>query len=225
MTQFLSALAAARYGGWLTGVRTWVGSSQVEPKGGAFGSFRHGYADEISTCVDSALHHEAGFGSPPAQSEHRPGRSGADPSPCAFDWNGDLDRNRPTTMHQRLPKIELMQDLRAPTGTRGPRYALVAVAVALFGLLSMHGWGSHTGAHSVGATSQSAIAMIAASGAISHDHSGPAANEPDTSEPIVAGHQAGMSSEEPVDENGAGLLGLCLAVLTTDVRYGGSAGP
>lgn len=116
-------------------------------------------------------------------------------------------------MHQRLPKIELMQDLRAPTGTRGPRYALVAVAVALFGLLSMHGWGSHTGAHSVGATSQSAIAMIAASGAISHDHSGPAANEPDTSEPIVAGHPAGMSSEEPVDENGAGLLGLCLAVL------------
>ena len=116
-------------------------------------------------------------------------------------------------MHQRLPKIELMQDLRAPTGTRGPRYALVAVAVALFGLLSMHGWGSHTGAHSVGATSQSAVAMIAASGAISHDHSGPAANEPDTPEPIVAGHPAGMSSEEPVGENGAGLLGLCLAVL------------
>lgn len=133
--------------------------------------------------------------------------------PAPSDWNGDLDRNRPTTMHQRLPKIELMQDLRAPTGTRGPRYALVAVAVALFGLLSMHGWGSHTGAHSVGATSQSAVAMIAASGAISHDHSGPAANEPDTPEPIVAGHPAGMSSEEPVGENGAGLLGLCLAVL------------
>jgi len=55
--------------------------------------------------------------------------------------------------------------------------------------------------------------MIAASGAISHDHSGPAANEPDTPEPIVAGHPAGMSSEEPVGENGAGLLGLCLAVL------------
>ncbi len=55
--------------------------------------------------------------------------------------------------------------------------------------------------------------MIAASGPISHDHSGPAASEPDTSEPIVAGHPAGMSSEEPVDENGAGLLGLCLAVL------------
>lgn len=55
--------------------------------------------------------------------------------------------------------------------------------------------------------------MIAASGPISHDHSGPAANEPVTPEPIVAGHPAGTSSEKPLGENGAGLLGLCLAVL------------
>lgn len=110
-------------------------------------------------------------------------------------------------------KIGGMRDLRAPAGTRGARYALAAVAVALFGLLSMHGWGSHTGAHTMGATSPSANIMIAASGPISHDHSGPAASEPDTSEPIDAGHPAGMSSEEPVGENGAGLLGLCLAVL------------
>ena len=55
--------------------------------------------------------------------------------------------------------------------------------------------------------------MIAASGPISHDHSGPAANEPDTPEPIVAGHPAGTSSEKPLGENGAGLLGLCLAVV------------
>ncbi len=80
-----------------------------------------------------------------------------------------------------------MRDLRAPAGTRGARYALAAVAVALFGLLSI--------------------------GPLSHDHSGPAASEPDTSEPIVAGHPVGMSSEEPIGENGAGLLGLCLAVL------------
>ena len=105
-----------------------------------------------------------------------------------------------------------MRDLRAPAGTRGARYALAAVAVALFGLLSMHGWGSHTGAHTMGATSPSANVLIAASGPLSHDHSGPAASEPDTSEPIVAGHPVGMSSEEP-SENGAGLLGLCLAVL------------
>ncbi len=30
-----------------------------------------------------------------------------------------------------------MRDLRAPAGTRGARYALAAVAVALFGLLSI----------------------------------------------------------------------------------------
>lgn len=167
----------------------------------------------ISTCVDSELHHE------PDSDFLRPDRNTAQADqvlihlPAPSDWNGDHDRNRPTTMHQRLPKIELMQDLRAPIGTRGPRYALVAVAVALFGLLSMHGWGSHTGAHSMGATSQSAIAMIAANGTIRHHHSGPAASEPDTPEPIVAGHSAGMGSEEPVGENGAGLLGLCLAVL------------
>ena len=106
-----------------------------------------------------------------------------------------------------------MRDLRAPAGTRGARYALAAVAVALFGLLSMHGWGSHTGAHTMGATPPSANIAIAASGPISHDHSGPAASDPVTSEPIVAGHPVGMSSEEPIGENGAGLLGLCLAVL------------
>ncbi len=106
-----------------------------------------------------------------------------------------------------------MRDLRAPAGTRGARYALAAVAVALFGLLSLHGWGSHTGAHTMGATPPSANIAIAASGPISHDHSGPAASDPVTSEPIVAGHPARMSFEEPVGENGAGLLGLCLAVL------------
>jgi hypothetical protein len=106
-----------------------------------------------------------------------------------------------------------MRDLRAPNGTLRARYAAAAVAVALFGLLSMHGWGSHTGAHSMGASPQSAIAVIASNGPISDDHSGMAANEPDTPEPIVAGHPAGTRSEKPLGENGAGLLGLCLAVL------------
>lgn len=36
-----------------------------------------------------------------------------------------------------------MQYFRTATRTRGARLALAAVAVALFGLLSMHGWGSH----------------------------------------------------------------------------------
>jgi hypothetical protein len=118
-----------------------------------------------------------------------------------------------------LPKIELMQESRAPTGAPGARYALATVAVALFGLLSMHGWGSHSGAHSMGAAPQSANVMIPASGPTSHDGSGLRATEPDTTEPI-AGHPAGTSSEEPFDENDPGLLGLCLAVLAGLVLLG-----
>ena len=110
-------------------------------------------------------------------------------------------------------KIGGMRDLRAPAGTRGARYALAAVAVALFGVLSMHGWGSHTGAHSMGAAPQSASVRIAASGPVGHSHSAPAPIERDTYEQIAAGHSAGSGSEEPVGESGAGLLGLCLAVL------------
>ena len=106
-----------------------------------------------------------------------------------------------------------MRDLRAPTWAPRARFGLAAVAVALFGLLSMHGWGSHSGAHSMGATPQSANVMIAASDSGSHGHSGPAASEPDISGQIAAGHPAGMDPDEPVGESGAGLLGLCLAVL------------
>ncbi|WP_242498270.1 DUF6153 family protein [Nocardioides glacieisoli] len=102
---------------------------------------------------------------------------------------------------------------RASTRASGAPFALAAVAVALFGLLSMHGWGSHTGAHSMGAMPESANVMIAASDPTRHDHSGRAASAPDTSEQIVAGHAAGWDSGEPVSESGAGVLGLCLAVL------------
>lgn len=103
-----------------------------------------------------------------------------------------------------LPKIEPMQELRPPTGKRSPRYALAAVAVALFGLLSMHGWGSHTGAHMEAV--QSANVMIATGDPTRHDPSGPAATAPDTSEKVGAGYPAGMDSGEPVGEGGAGFL-------------------
>jgi hypothetical protein len=106
-----------------------------------------------------------------------------------------------------------MQGLRRPALERGPSYALAAVAITLFGLLSMHGWGSHTGAHSMRATPESADVLIAATDPIRHDYSGRAASAPDTSGQIVAGHPAGMDSGEPVSESGAGVLGLCLAVL------------
>lgn len=106
-----------------------------------------------------------------------------------------------------------MQELRAPAGTGGARCALAAVAVALFGLLSMHGWGSHTGAHSMGATPPSANVMMVASDSASHGHSGPAAGEPDALAQVVASHPAGVEPKEPVGESGAELLGLCLAVM------------
>jgi hypothetical protein len=112
-----------------------------------------------------------------------------------------------------LPKIEFMHKLRAPAGTRGARYALAAVAVALFGLLSMHGWGSHTGGHSTEATPPGANIMNAASDSSGRGHSGPADSEPDASAQVVAGHPAEMDSDQPVGEMGAGLLGLCLAVM------------
>jgi hypothetical protein len=106
-----------------------------------------------------------------------------------------------------------MLELRRPASVRGPRYALAAVAIALFGLLSMHGWGSHTGTHSMRAMPESANVMIAASDPIWHDHSGRDASAPDISEQIVAGHVAGWDSGEPVSESGVGAFGLCLAVL------------
>jgi hypothetical protein len=105
-----------------------------------------------------------------------------------------------------------MQELRPLAGASGAPFALAAVAVALFGLLSMHGWGSHTGAHSMEAM-QSANVMIAASDPVRHDHSGRAASALDTSGQIVSGHPVGMDSAKPVGESGAGAFGLCLAVL------------
>lgn len=55
--------------------------------------------------------------------------------------------------------------------------------------------------------------MIAASDPGGHGHSGPVASEPAASAQVIAGHPAGMDSDEPTGESNAGLLGLCLAVL------------
>ena len=96
-----------------------------------------------------------------------------------------------------------MQDLRPATQRRGARLVLAAVAVALFGLLSMHGWGTHAGgagAHDMG--------VMTAGG-----------HEDAPVLPTVVGHVesgtagAHISSGVPVDGEGGGLLGLCLAIL------------
>ena len=101
-----------------------------------------------------------------------------------------------------------MQDPRSATQRRGARLVLAAVAVALFGLLSMHGWGSHAGAHPVNAGPHD-MSVMAAEG-----HEGAQAL------PSTAGHVesdspgAHLSSGAPVDGEGGGLLSLCLAILS-----------
>ena len=96
-----------------------------------------------------------------------------------------------------------MQGLRSAQA-HGTRLVLAAVAVALFGLLSMHGWGTHAG------------------GAGAHDMSVMTAGGHQDSQLLAAtaGHVesgstgAHVSSDVPVDGEGGGLLGLCLAVLS-----------
>lgn len=95
-----------------------------------------------------------------------------------------------------------MQRLRT-AHRRGTRLALAAVAVVLFGLMSMHGWGSHAGAHPMGAGSQSVMPVM--------DHTGvraPASAAGDGSDGL-----AGHPSQAPDGDEGGGLLGLCLAIL------------
>lgn len=55
---------------------------------------------------------------------------------------------------QKLPRIDIVRDSRRIATTRRARFLLVAVAAALFGPLSMHGWGTHAGMRSDSATCQ-----------------------------------------------------------------------
>ncbi|MFE6648968.1 DUF6153 family protein [Nocardioides sp. NPDC057772] len=105
-----------------------------------------------------------------------------------------------------------MQDLRTASQTRGTRLALAAVAVALFGLLSMHGWGSHAGAHSMGATPQSPDVMMSAG------HDGPHAPAGIAGDDSVSAESGSAAADDlpqgPLGDGGGSFLGLCLAVLT-----------
>ena len=101
-----------------------------------------------------------------------------------------------------------MGDLRPATRTPGARLALAAVAVALFGLLSMHGWGSHA-THSPDAMAtgpQGANVMVAAG------HDGTVGHAPMTDEG-PAGLSAVHQPQAPDGDERGGMIGLCLAVL------------
>ncbi|UMG92195.1 DUF6153 family protein [Nocardioides sp. TF02-7] len=102
-----------------------------------------------------------------------------------------------------------MRDLRAATRAPGARLALAAVAVALFGLMSMHGWGSHTGAH-LAAPLPGPSAITAAT----HAHggttdTGDARLVMDESSEPASGHP----TQAPDGDGDGGLLELCLAIL------------
>ncbi|MGH3352003.1 MAG: hypothetical protein ACRDPS_15150 [Nocardioides sp.] len=102
-----------------------------------------------------------------------------------------------------------MQD-RRPTQTRGARLALAAVAVALFGLMSMHGWGSHAGDHPMGAVPEGAAVMTMGHGG-PHALAATAGNESVAAESDVS---AAGQTQAPDGEGGGSILGLCLAILT-----------
>jgi len=104
-----------------------------------------------------------------------------------------------------------MRDLRTATPAPGARLALAAVAVALFGLMSMHGWGSHTGAHLAtplpGPSDMTAVSHDRAHGA--NPATGDAALAMEgSSEPA-----SGAPTQAPDGQDGGGLLELCLAIL------------
>lgn len=106
-----------------------------------------------------------------------------------------------------------MRELRASTSAPGARLALAAVALALFGLMSVHGWGSHVGAHLMGVTPQGTHAMIGSGHTGIHGEAALAGGLRTSAEQSVADHQARMGPQEPDGESGTEFLGLCLAVL------------
>lgn len=107
-----------------------------------------------------------------------------------------------------------MGNLRGITGTSRARYALVVAALALFGLLSMHGWGTHAGMHAEISHSPSHVALPHGD-----DHASVLASSHPSQ---VAGEAAASDADAVSCDNGCdgsgsgggmGLAGLCLAVL------------
>lgn len=91
---------------------------------------------------------------------------------------------------------------------------LAAVALALFGLLSMHGWGSHAAGHTMAMAPATSATTMDADHAADHSElvlTDEPAFEPNGDKPLGAASASGR--EDPGSDQGPGLLGLCLAVL------------
>ena len=116
---------------------------------------------------------------------------------------------------RELPSIEIVRNLRSIAGTSRARYALVVAALALFGLLSMHGWGTHAGMHADTSHSSAHVALPLGDNHVSvlaTWHRGQAAGDAAAmdADPVACADGCGGSGSD----GGMGLVGLCLAVLS-----------
>lgn len=108
-----------------------------------------------------------------------------------------------------------MGNLRSIAGHLAARFVLVVAAVALFGLLSMHGWGTHAGMHpEVGhapthVASLNDNAHVREAGATQRTHTAAETTSQGRISATACDDDCGGSDLDV----GIGLLGLCLAVL------------
>ncbi len=103
-----------------------------------------------------------------------------------------------------------MRFFRSIAGAPGTRYAVLVATLALFGLLSMHGWGTHAGMHAEASHAPAHVVVV---------HSDAHASPPGVAH--HGGGAAGSGAREAAcdtcgddgSDGGMGLIGLCLAVL------------
>jgi hypothetical protein len=81
----------------------------------------------------------------------------------------------------------------------------------MFGLLSMHGWGTHAGMHPVGTAPDGVNTMVGMAEAGAHGHEGRTANVVD--EPLVGPTHRTTGHGDGPGNDAVGMLALCLAVL------------
>jgi hypothetical protein len=112
------------------------------------------------------------------------------------------------------PRIKIVRELRSIVGTSRGRYALVVAAVALFGLLSMHGWGTHAGTYSEMSHAPAHVALGHGDEhafTLATSHGGQAVGDAAAMHADTVGCHNGCGGSG--SDGGLGLVGLCLAVL------------
>jgi hypothetical protein len=108
-----------------------------------------------------------------------------------------------------MPRIGIVRNLRTIAGKPGARYVLAVATLALFGLLSMHGWGTHAGMHA----ENRHAAHVAMAHADAHASAADATSQGQAT--ATSDNAAGCDTDcrSGGSDGGMGLAGLCLAVL------------